>query len=214
MAELPVARCNRLLGHDDAGRELVCGKDIPGHPLHVEINGSRALDLELCAEHKQEWYDHNAGYFSRAAAAKVALFKLFEDHKGNLFTTSEIKEYLRNVLKERDELLRDPKEIAAVASIQDKGKLSFEVEALFRSVREREDELAQRDWEEITPALVRSYLNNAFEARDGRLSSEDMRLIARMPETGMPTQPLMDLYARLRREDPDRASESESAASK
>jgi hypothetical protein len=213
--EQPGASCNRLVGHDDAGREIVCGKPVPGHPLHVEINGSKALDLLLCGEHKAEWYAHNEPFFGRAQAAKVALQKLFEDHKGNLFTTAEIRDYLRDVLKGRDELLRSKQERELVEALQDKGKLSFAAEDLFKEVRRREEELeGPGEWEDVTPSQVRDYLNGAFDKRDDRLSPADMRLIAGMPETGMPAQSLMELYARLRREDLDRTGAVDAAMSK
>ncbi|MFK0015715.1 hypothetical protein [Streptomyces sp. NPDC091027] len=214
MAEQPVARCNRLVSHDEAGREVVCGKAIPGHPLHIEINGSRALDLTLCAEHKEEWYERNAEWFSRAQAAKVALFKLFEDHRGNLFTTSEIRDYLRNVLKTRDDLLKSKDEKDLVRALQDRGKLSFAVEDLFKEVRRREEELESDEWEHVTPAIVRTYLNNALDNGDPRLKPADMRLIAGMPDVGMPSAPLMELYARLRREEKDRSASGEATASR
>ncbi|MGD6750378.1 hypothetical protein [Streptomyces sp. BH105] len=197
----PVARCTRLVGHDDAGREITCGKPVPGRPLHIEINGASALDLILCGEHKKEWYSHNEGYFSRAQKAKVALEKLFEDHAGNLFTTAEIRTYLRQVLAERDELLRGDKERDLVEALQDRGKLSFAVEDLFKEVRRREEDLEEGEWEDVTPAKVRDYLNLAFDSKDERLTPPDMRLIAAMPQTGMPAAPLMELYARLRRAD-------------
>jgi hypothetical protein len=203
MAEKPAAKhCNRLEGHDDTGREIICGKPIPGSPTYVMINGSRAMNLLLCPEHKAEWYEMNAPWFSRAEAAKVALYKLFEDHQGNLFTTSEIRDYLRGVLQQRDVLLKSPEERELIETLQDKGKLSFAVEDLFKEVRRREAALEGDDWEEITPSKVREYLNTAlFENNDERLSPEERRLIARMPDTGMPAQPLMELYARLRRQD-------------
>lgn len=188
------------MGHDEQDREILCGKAVVGHPLHVEINGSRALDMKLCSDHKKEWFAHNASWFNRATTAKVALLALFEDHVGNLFTSAEIRDYLRRVLAERDQLLRG-EEKNVVAAIQDRGKLSFEVQDLFRAVRQREEALQDGDWEEVTPAGMRKYLNDAFDSRDERLSPADMRLIAGMPERGMLSQPLLDLYARLRRED-------------
>ncbi|WP_143662678.1 hypothetical protein [Streptomyces sp. CB03238] len=213
--EQPGPSCNRLVGHDDNGREIVCGKAVPGHPLHLEINGAKALDLVLCAEHKAEWYAHNEQFFGRAQAAKVALQKLFEDHRGDLFTTAEIRNYLRDVLKNRDELLRGKAERDLVTALQDKGKLSFAVEDLFKEVRRREEELsAPSEWEEVTPSKVRNYLNAALDNRDERLSGAEFRLIAGMPQTGMPGQPLMELYARLRREDMDRSDVDDPAVSK
>jgi hypothetical protein len=202
VVETPGARhCNRLEGHDDTGREIICGKPIPGAPTYVMINGSRAMNLLLCPEHKAEWYELNAPWFSRGEAAKVALYKLFEDHQGNLFTTSEIRDYLRATLQKRDELLKSPAERELIEALQDKGKLSFAVEDLFKEVRRRESALEGDDWEEVTPSKVRTYLNTAFDNKDPRLSPQDMRLIVMMPDTGMPAQPLMDLYARLRRAD-------------
>ncbi|MEW1675517.1 hypothetical protein AB0O47_20085 [Streptomyces noursei] len=202
MAEMPAAKhCNRVTGHDESGREIVCGKVIQGSPTYVMINGARAMNLILCDQHKTEWYETNAPWFTRAEAAKVALYKLFEDHQGNLFTTSQIRDYLRGKLRERDELFKDPQERELVESLQDKGKLSFAVEDLFKEVRRREDALNGDDWEEITPVRVREYLNAAFEQKDPRLSPQDMRLIVMMPESGMPSQSLMTMYARLRRED-------------
>ncbi|WP_063729012.1 hypothetical protein [Streptomyces sp. RTd22] len=208
--EQPV-RCNRLVGHDGAGREVICGKPVPGRPLHVEINGAKALDLILCGEHKEEWHEHNAPWFSRAQAAKVALEKLFEDHAGNLFTTAEIRAYLRAKLRERDELFRDKGERELVEALQDRGKLSFAVEDLFKAVRRREEELEGGDWEQVTPAQIREYLNLAFDNKDDRLTPQDMRLIAGMPERGMPAQPLVDLYARLRRSEGDRSAQDDLA---
>jgi hypothetical protein len=206
-------RCNRLVGHDDAGREINCGKPVPGRPLHIEINGAKALDLVLCGEHKAEWYAHNSQYFDRAQAAKVALEKLFEDHAGNLFTTAEIRTYLRAKLHERDDLFRDSKERELVAALQDRGKLSFAAEDLFKEVRRREEELEGSDWEDVTPSKVREVLNTAFDHKDDRLSPQDMRLIASMPGTGMPAQPLMELYARLRRSDRDRSATDDAVRS-
>lgn len=197
----PVARCNRLVGHDDAGREITCGKPVPGRPLHIEINGAKALDLTLCGDHKAEWYAYNEQFFSRAQSARVALEKLFEDHAGNLFTTAEIRTYLRERLGDRDELFRSKEERGLVEALQDRGKLSFAVEDLFKEVRRREEELEGSEWENVTPSQVREYLNTAFDSRDERLSPQDMRLIAAMPQSGMPAQPLMELYARLRRAD-------------
>ncbi|MCZ0981804.1 hypothetical protein O1L60_30815 [Streptomyces diastatochromogenes] len=200
--ERPAAKhCNRVIKHDETGREVVCGKVIPGAPTYVMINGSRAMNLLLCPEHKTEWYELNAPWFSRGEAAKVALYKLFEDHQGNLFTTSEIRDYLRSVLQNRDELLRGSKERELVEALQDKGKLSFAAEDLFKEVRRREAALEGADWEEVTPSKVRDYLNAAFDSKDPRLTPQDMRLIVMMPDAGMPAQPLMELYARLRRED-------------
>jgi hypothetical protein len=129
------------------------------------------------------------------------LFKLFEDHQGNLFTTAEIRDYLRKVLADRDELLRGQEERELVEALQDKGKLSFAVEDLFKEVRRREEALDGAGWEDVTPSKVREYLNGAFDRKDDRLSAADMRLVAGMPETGMPAQPLMELYARLRSEE-------------
>ncbi|MFC4507032.1 MULTISPECIES: hypothetical protein [Streptomyces] len=214
MADQPVARCNRLVGHDDAGREINCGQPVPGRPLHVQINGAKALDLLLCGEHKKEWFAYNAPFFDRAQAAKVALEKLFEDHAGNLFTTAEIRSYLRDVLKGRDDLLQSSQERELVEALQDKGKLSFAVEDLFKTVRRREEALEADEWEDVTPSRVRDYLNGAFDNNDARLSTADKRLIARMPETGMPAQPLMELYARLRRADRDRSASDDPAVSK
>ncbi|MET9119913.1 hypothetical protein [Streptomyces sp. NPDC004528] len=215
MVEQPQGRCQRLVGYDDEGREILCGKPVIGHPLHVEINGSRALDLTLCADDKAAWYEHNAPWFDRATTAKVALFKLFEDHKGDLFTSAQIRTYLREALAARRELFKGPAEIELVEALQDRGKLSFAAEDLFKEIRLREEQLTSSDeWEDVKPSEIRNYLNARFDNQDPRLKPADLRLIAGMPDTGMPSQPLIDLYARLRREDLDNAASAEESASR
>lgn len=165
-------------GPDGRTIKAVCGKEEEIDPLHIEVDSNQAMDLYLCTEHKEAWWELNRDVFLDAQPSDITNRQAVIIG-GRRYYPNDIRSYLTDVLVNRPELL-SMNEREMVGSITTTGKLNVLYEQLMVRVKMREvNETTPADdgFVDATPSHIFWYLRQTLKNHPDRLSiSEQLKI--------------------------------------